>query len=124
MPVLTTIATVSYLFARGGKGNAGFLDPMGLRKKMEKLKDEDSRRKSLVLMDQLDDLAQAYDAATTAAMDAYVADIKQWKSSAEELVEIFEPQDRVRAETLPKLIELRQRLLDTLSPEEWDKVFS
>ena len=124
MPVLMTITTVTYLFARGGKGNAGFLDPMGLRKKMEKLKDEDSRRESLVLMDQLDTLAKEYDTATTAAMKTYIEDVKQWKSSAEELAKVFEPHDRVRAETLPKLIELRQRLLDTLSPEEWDKVFS
>ena len=72
MPVLMTITTVTYLFARGGKGNAGFLDPMGLRGKMEKLKDEDSRRESLLLMDQLDTLAKEYDAATTAALNTYI----------------------------------------------------
>ena len=40
-----------------------------------------------------------------------------------QLIEDFKPLDKVRRRVFQEFLEVRQELIDTLSPEEWDKVF-
>ena len=123
MPVLITIATVSALFKGGSKEQPGFLAPTALRAKLEELGDGPARSQALEIADQLDALARQYDDATDAAMSAYIEDVEQWSSTADELIEDLQPLDQLRGQTLQELIQLRQRLVDALSAEEWDEVF-
>jgi hypothetical protein len=123
MPILVTIATVTYLFSKGSKGEAGFLAPAVLREKIEKLPEGSDRTKALGVADRLDTLAREYDSATDAAMSAYITDVKDRNSSADMLIEDMEPIDRVRGNTLSEVVRLREDLVDALSPEEWDEVF-
>ena len=125
MPVLVTIATVTYLFMRGSSGEtASFLDPSALRKKLDELPEQSTRAQALTIADQLDGLAREYDQATEAAISAYAADLVKWTSSAGSLLEILEQQDQVRRRALRDLVQLRQSLLETLSPAEWQQVFA
>ena len=122
MPVLVTIAAVSYLFG-GSKEKTSFLDPVGLRKKIEKLPEGENRAKAIALIDRLDRLAQEHEAATDAAINAYIADVEKYQTTTDELEEDFEPLDQARTKVYRQLIEVRQDLIDTLSAEEWDRVF-
>ena len=121
MPVLVTIAAVSYLFG-GSKDQASFLNPAGLRAKLEKLSEGSTRTGALALADKLDLLAKEHEDATDAVLDAYAADVERY-TTTDQLVDDFEPLDQERAKVYRELIEVRQALIDTLSPEEWDKVF-
>jgi len=122
MPVLVTIAAVSYLFG-GSKNKASLLDPPRLRAKLEKLPEGDNRKRSLSLVDRLDLLAKEHEDAADAAIKAYIADVEKYTTSTDQLVKDFEPLDRARTKVYRELIEARQALIDTLSPEEWNKVF-
>ena len=122
MPVLVTIAAVSYLFG-GSKDKTSFLDPVGLRKKIEKLPEGENRTKAIALIDRLDRLAQEHEAATDAAISAYIADVEKYETTTDELVDDFEPLDQARTNVYRELIEVRQARIDTLSPEEWDRIF-
>ena len=124
MPVLVTIAAVSYLFGGSKKKQASFLDPAGLRAKIEKLPQGPSRTEAIALVDRLDRLAAEHDAATDAVIAAYIADVGEYSTSTDQLVEDFKPLDQARTTVYRDLIEVRQALIDTLSPEEWNKVFS
>jgi hypothetical protein len=44
-------------------------------------------------------------------------------AGVQELVEDFTPLDQARTKMYRELIEVRQILIETLSPEEWNKVF-
>ncbi len=122
MPVLVTIAAVSYLFG-GSKEKISFLDPVGLRKKIEKLPEGENQTKAIALIDRLDRLAHEHEAATDAAIKAYIADVEKYETTTDELVDDFEPLDQARTKVYRELIEVRQDLIGTLSPEEWDRVF-
>ena len=121
MPVLVTIAAVSYLFG-GSKDQASFLNPAGLRAKLEKLPEGSTRTRALALTDKLDLLAKEHEDATDATLSAYAADVERY-TTTDQLVDDFEPLDQERAKVYRELVELRQALIDTLSPEEWDQVF-
>jgi hypothetical protein len=121
MPVLVTLAAVSYLFG-GSKDQASFLNPAGLRAKLEKLPEGSTRTRALTLTDKLDLLAKAHEDATDATLSAYAADVERY-TTTDQLVDDFEPLDQERAKVYRELVELRQAFIDTLSPEEWDKVF-
>jgi len=122
MPVLITIATITLLF-KGSKDQPSFLDPAALRKKIEELPEGSTRTEALGIADQLDTLASEYDRVTDAAMNAYIADVPKWNSSADKLIEDLQPSDQLRKKTLPELIRLRERLVEIFSPEEWEGVF-
>ena len=123
MPVLVTIATISYLFKGKPEDQPGFFNPAALRAQLEALLEGPSRAEALQIMDQLDTLAREYDDATDAAMSAYIADVEKYDSTADDLISDLLPPDRMRVSTLPKVISLRERLLEVLSEEEWDAVF-
>ena len=122
MPVLVTIAVVNYLF-RGTKEKTSFLDPAGLRKKIQKLPEGSTRTKAVALVDKLDMLAKEHETATDAVIKAYIADVEKYTTTADELVEDFKPLDQARTKVYRELVQVRQDLIDTLSPEEWKKVF-
>ena len=122
MPVLTTIAVVSYLFG-GSKEKTSFLDPVGLRKKIEKLPEGENRTRAIALVDRLDVLAQEHNAATDAAINAYITDVEKYETTTNQLVEDFEPLDQARTKVYRELVDVRQAMLETLSAKEWDKVF-
>ena len=122
MPVLVTIAAVSYLFG-GSKEKASFLNPAGLRKKVEKLPEGAERTSVIALVDRLDILAKEHEAATDAAINAYITDVEKYESATRQLVEDFEPLDRVRTRVYREIVEVRQAMVETLSTKEWDKVF-
>ena len=122
MPVLVTIATVSYLFG-GSKDQASFLNPAGLRAKLEKLPEGTARTRALALADRLDLLAKEHEDATDAVLSVYAADVERYTTTTDQLVDDFEPLDQERAKVYRELIEVRQELIDMLSPQEWNKVF-
>jgi len=122
MPVLVTIAAVSYLFG-GSKDKVSFVNPTGLRAKLEKLPEGTARTRALALADRLDLLAKEHEDATDAVLDAYAADVEKYTTTTDQLVDDFEPLDRERAKVYRELIGVRQAFIDTLSPEEWDRVF-
>ena len=122
MPVLVTIATVSYLF-KGPKDKASFLDPPSLRAKLEKFPEGSTRTKALEIVDRLDVLAKEHNEATDAVIAAYAADVEKWKTPPDKLVDDFEPLDQVRTKVYRELLEIRQALIETLSPDEWNRVF-
>ncbi len=122
MPVLVTIAAVSYLFG-GSKDKVSFLNPSGLRAKLEKLPEGSARTRALALADKLDLLAKEHDEATDAVLSVYAADVERYTTTTDQLVDDFEPLDQERAKVYRELVELRQALIDTLSPDEWDQVF-
>ena len=122
MPVLVTIAAVSYLFG-GSKDKASFLNPSGLRAKFEKLPEGSTRSGALALADKLDLLAEEHEDATDAVLHVYAADVEKYTTTTDQLVDDFEPLDQERAKVYRELIEVRQALVDTLSPEEWVQVF-
>ena len=123
MPVLVTIAAVTYLFSGGSKEKAGFLAPSALREKLEELPEGSTRAEALGIADDLDSLADEYDESADDAMNKYAEDVKDWSSSVDELLGALEPSDRIRSKTIRELVRLRQRLVDALTPEEWDEVF-
>jgi hypothetical protein len=123
MPVLVTIATISYLFKGKPEDQPGFFNPAALRAQLEALPEGPSRIEALEIMDQLDALAREYDDATDDAMGAYIADVEKYDSNADDLISDLLPPDGIRVGTLPKVVRLRERLLEALSEEEWDAVF-
>ena len=123
MPVLVTIAAVSYLFGGSEKKQASLLDPVGLRAKIEKLPEGPSRAKAIGLVDRLDLLAAEHDAATDAVIEAYIADVETYSTSTDQLVEDFQSLDQARTTVYRELIEVRQDLIATLSQKEWDRIF-
>ena len=56
-------------------------------------------------------MASEYDRVTDAAMNAYIADVPKWNSSADKLIEDLQPSDQLREKTLPELIRLREHLV-------------
>jgi hypothetical protein len=122
MPVLVTLAVVSYLFG-GSKDKVSFLNPAALRAKLEKLPEGSVRTRALALTDELDLLAKAHEEATDTVLSVYAADVERYTTTTDQLVDDFEPLDQERATVYRELVELRQALIDTLSPEEWDQVF-
>ena len=122
MPVLITIAAVSYLFG-GSKEKTSFLDPDGLRKKIEKLPEGETRTRAISLVDRLDVLAREHNAATDAAINAYLSDVEKYETTTDQLEEDFEPLDQVRENVYQELVKVRQAMVESLSAREWDKVF-
>ena len=87
------------------KKKASFLDPAGLRKKIEKLPEGENRTKAITLVDRLDMLAQEHNAATDSAINAYITDVEKYETTTNQLVEDFEPLDQARTKVYRELVE-------------------
>lgn len=122
MAVVATITTITLMFFKGGK-RASLLDPKALRKAVEKLPKGEAREESLKVVALLDGLARQYELTTESNLEAYTRTAERWDSSASSLAQIREPADRARVQTLLKIVDLRESLLRTLTPQQWEKVF-
>jgi hypothetical protein len=122
MPVLTTIAVVSYLFG-GSKEEVSLLNPVALRAKLMKLPEGSARTRALALTDELDLLAKQHEEATDAVLRVYAADVEKYTTTTDQLIDDFEPLDWQRAKVYRELIRVRLNLIETLSPEQWEQVF-
>lgn len=123
MPVLVTIATLNVLFRTSADG-VSFLNPDALRARCsDVIEDTDTRERALEIAGELQRLAREYEDKVTAAVDLYLAESVTWDSSATELIELLEPIDSDRVRTLQDIIQARQSMLDTLTAEQWKRVF-
>ena len=125
MPVLVTATTITLILAAGkGKNRGSFLNPASVRKYLEKLPKSETREQALEIADEFVMIGEAYAETVKTALDAYAAHAAQWNVSADSLIEEMTPLDAAFARLLNEVLRIRQSLLDTLSPQEWDKVFN
>jgi hypothetical protein len=122
MSIILTLTALSLIFLKGGKG-ASFFDPASLREEIEKLPESDRRKQALSLVSSLEHLAKNYEDATQANIATYADRAAQWNSTADMLMQAWEPMDQLRTQTMMSIVELRQSFLDALTSEEWTKVF-
>ena len=123
MPVLITLATVNALF-RSGSEQISFLDPESLRARCnEIIEDTETRARVVMLTEELLRLAQQYNTAVAASVEAYIAKSAQWDSSANDLIELLQPWDSARADTIQGIVRVRQSMRELLTTEQWDSVF-
>ena len=123
MPVLVTIATINALF-RSGSGQISFLDPEGLRARCnDVIEDTETRARAVMLTEELMRLAQQYNTAVAASVEAYLAKSAQWDSSANDLIELLQPWDNARLQTVQGIIDVRKSMRELLTGEQWERVF-
>jgi hypothetical protein len=123
MPVLVTIATVNALF-RPGSEQISFLDPESLRARCnEMIEDTETRARAVMLTEELLRLAQQYNTAVAASVEAYIAESAQWDSSANDLIALLQPWDSARLQTVQGIVRVRQSMRELLTTEQWDSVF-
>ena len=123
MPVLITIATINALF-RPGSEQISFLDPEELRRRCnEVIGDTETRHRALLLTEDLMRLAQQYNTAVAASVEAYLAKSAEWDSSANDLIELLQPWDNARARTIQGIVRVRQSMRELLTKEQWERVF-
>jgi hypothetical protein len=123
MVVGITLATIAILRSR--RRGASFVDPDTFRKAVEKrIKDPERRLLALELVDSLSELAEEYDSAVLLSLGQYVQAIREDDVGFYEiLAEVIRPLERQRHATLLAGVELRTKLRDLMSEEEWTKVF-
>ncbi len=124
MPVLLTATTIALLLTGGGKNRASFLNPASVLEHLQELPASETRDRAIALASDYERFSQDYTAAATAALEAYADEASLWNASADSLIARMEPQDAAFARLLDEIIRVRQTLLDTLTPEEWDTVFA
>ena len=123
MPVLVTIATINALF-RAGSDQTSFLDPEGLRARCnDVIEDTETRARAVMLTEELMRLAQQYNTAVAASVEAYLAKSAQWDSSANDLIELLQPWDNARLQTVQGIIRVRNSMRELLTGEQWERVF-
>jgi hypothetical protein len=124
VPVLVTIATINALFRISTDG-VSFLDPDALRARVvDVIEDTDTRERALQIIGELQSLAREYEDKVTATVDLYLAESATWDSSATELIDLLEPMDGDRVQTLQDIVQARQSMRDLLTNEQWKRVFS
>ena len=125
MPVLLTIATISFLFRSSDEETASFLNPAVLRTRCaEEIEEGNKRQQALELTEQLQRLAEQYQEAVAASVEVYLDESVKWESSADGLIDVLEPWDSSRSNTLQEIVQVRQAMRDLLTPEQWRRVFS
>ena len=125
MPVLVTMAAIAYF--RGDRvGSAPFFDPETLRETLidglEGVADDELAR-SLEITGQLESAIERYRGSVEESLEAYVEELADPETNAADLNARLETHDRERIELMAFIIESRERLLDTLDDEQWDRVF-
>ena len=124
MPVLLTIATISFLFRSSDEETASFLNPAVLRTRCaEEIEEGNKRQQALELTEQLQRLAEQYQEAVAASVELYLDESVKWESSADGLIDVLEPLDSSRSKTLQEIVQVRQAMRDLLTPEQWSRVF-
>ena len=123
MPVLATIATINVLF-RSNSEQISFLDPEALRTRCnDVIEVKETRARAVMLSEQMQQLTQQYNMAVASSVDAYLDKSAQWDSSANELIELLQPWDNSRAQTIGEIVRIRQSMQKLLTAEQWNRVF-
>jgi hypothetical protein len=94
-----------------------------LREGLEDLPEGETRERALGVADDFDRIARDYAAVAQASLDVYEEQSARWTTTAAELIAELKPQDAAFARLLEDTIDVRQALLDILTPEQWDQVF-
>jgi hypothetical protein len=123
MPVLVTLATINALFPRDTEA-VGFLNPDALRARCkEVIENPEIREQAFMLTRELQQLTQQYQKAVNASLNAYLKKSAEWNSSADDLIEILEPLDIVRIQTLQDIVYARRLMREILTVEQWNEIF-
>lgn len=123
MPVLVTLATINALF-RPGSEAVSMLNPGILQARcMEAIEDTEIREQAVILTAELHQLTQRYQKAVAESLDAYLAKSARWDSSADDLIEILEPLDILRTQSLQDIVYVRRLMREILTAEQWNQVF-
>jgi hypothetical protein len=123
VPVLVTIATINVLF-RSDSEQISFLDPEALRTRCnDVIEDSETRARAIMLAEELQQLALQYNNAVIASVEAYLAKSAKWDSSANNLIELLQPWDTTRLQTVQGIVRVRQSMRQLLTAEQWDRVF-
>ena len=125
MPVLATIAAINFFSGSDAENSVSFLNPEMLRERCRQvIEDEDKRNKAIKLSDDLQRLSAKYQQHVITTVEAYIDESVKWDSSADELIDILEPMDDSRRQTLLDIIQVRQSMKQLLTSEQWHKLFS
>lgn len=123
MPVLATLATINAL-RRPGTEDVSMLNPGILRAHcMEVIENTEIREQAVMLTTELYRLTQQYQKAVVENLDAYLTKSAQWDSSIDDLIEILEPLDILRIQTLQDIVHVRRLMREILTAEQWSLVF-
>jgi len=123
LPVLVTLATINALF-RPGSEAVSMLNPGILQARcMEAIEDTEIREQAVILTAELHQLTQRYQKAVAESLDAYLAKSARWDSSADDLIEILEPLDILRTQSLQDIVYVRRLMREILTAEQWNQVF-
>lgn len=124
MPVLITIATVNALFRLGPDEKVSFLNPDALHARCsDAIEDTETRERAVILAEQLQQLARRYEQAVAASVDAYIEKSAEWDSSANDLIELLQPWDDIRLQTVQEIVRVRQSMRELLTAEQWNRMF-
>ena len=125
MPVLATIAAINFFSGSDAENSVSFLNPEMLRERCRQvIEDEDKRNKAIKLSDDLQRLSAKYQQHVITTVEAYIDESVKWDSSADGLIDILEPMDDSRRQTLLDIIQVRQSMKQLLTSEQWHKLFS
>ena len=90
---------------------------------MEVIENTEIREQAVMLTTELHRLTQQYRKAVVENLHAYLTKSAQWDSSADDLIEILEPLDILRIQTLQDIVHVRRLMREILTAEQWNKVF-
>lgn len=126
MPVLATIAAISML--RGDDQiELPFSDAGVLRDLLNNALAGESDgvlHEALAIAAELEALLNRYRRSAESSLNTYIVESANRYTSAAELIEQLNRLDRERLQTLQKITRLRHSLLELLSDEQWQAVFS
>ena len=101
-----------------------FLDPEALRARCnDVLEDAETRARAVMLTEELQRLALQCNRAVVASVEAYLHKLVQWDSSANDLIELLQPWDSARIETVQEIVRVRQSMQSLITAEQWNRVF-
>ena len=125
MPVLTTIAAINFFSGSTDENSVSFLNPEVLRERCEEvIKDTEKLTKAVKLSNDLQRLSAQYSKDVITTVEAYIDESVKWSSSADGLINLLEPMDNSRRQTLLDIIQVRQSMRELLTTEQWQQVFS
>jgi hypothetical protein len=125
MPVVATMTAIAVFRGRGNQ-RLPYFDDEHLRELLEEALSDDPNStlyQARAIADKLERLLSDYRTSVDTSLDTYIEESANHYTSAADLIALIEPSDRERAETLRKVIELRQALLALLAEQQWETVF-
>lgn len=124
MPVLATIAAVSFMF--GNNNSVSFFDPesirTGLRMNLD-LDDPEKQTAAFQIVDQLEVALERYNSAVDAAVDEAIRRSAGGTEPARQSYAQLTRLDQDRARVIESVIEYRANLASLVEADEWNAVF-